>query len=350
MSNTESETTILDVAEAAEVSPSTVSRVINDSAPVADSTRAKVIETVENLGYSPNKFAHALRKQTSNIYGIIVPDISNPFFSTLIRGAEDRFHEEDLSVIICDTKGELDKEERNVKMLIKERVDGVIVTSAEGQVEGINRLFEEGIPVIAVDRKPTSGEITAVLTDDIGSGVRATEHLRDKGCRSIGFVRGPSGVSTAERRFEGYVKAMEGFGWELDNDLVAEGDFTFESGKNALEKLTEQVGRDNLPDGLVVANDLMAVGVIRKSEEFGVKVPDELAVVGFDDILLSRLVNPALTTIAASTYEMGQTAVDFLLDKVKDEGFDGKNFSGKTLKTNLVERQSSQFGGEVDGQ
>lgn len=338
------EVTIMDVAEAAGVSPSTVSRVINDSAPVADSTRKRVLNTVERLGYRPNKFAHALRKQTSEVFGIIVPDISNPFFSTLIRGAEDRFHEKNLSVIICDTKGELDKEERNVEMLIKERVDGVIVTSAEGQLEGINRLFEEGIPVIAADRSPTEREISAVLADNNGSGFRATQHLMDQGCFRIGFVRGPAGVSTAEKRFEGYQEALDSAGREINPDLISAGDFTFEGGKKALEELVEKAGRENLPDGLVVANDLMAVGVIRKSEELGVEVPEKLAVVGFDDILLSRLINPTLTTVAAPTYEMGKTAVDFLLDKL-EEGEDGtEKIRKRTLKTHLVERESSQYG------
>ncbi len=340
----ENEVTIMDVAEAAEVSPSTVSRVLNDSAPVADSTRSEVMEAVETLGYRPNKFAHALRKQSSGVFGIIVPDISNPFFSTLIRGAEDRFHEKDLSVIICDTKGQLDKEERNVEMLIKERVDGVIVTSAEGQVEGISKLFEEGIPVIVVDRNPTEREITAVMTDNLGSGVQATEHLMEQGCRRIGFVRGPEGVSTAEKRFEGYREALNSAGQEVNPKLIAGGDFTFEGGKRALEELVAQTGRGNLPDGLVVANDLMAVGVIRKSEELGIKVPDELAVVGFDDILLSKLINPTLTTVAAPTYEMGKQAVDFLLDKLKSSGQGERNIRKKTLETHLVERESSQYG------
>lgn len=337
------EATILDVAETAGVSPSTVSRVINDSAPVSKSTRSRVIEAVEKLGYRPNKFAHALRKQYSDVFGIIVPDISNPFFSTLIRGAEDNFHKNDLSVIICDTKGELDKEQRNVEMLIKERVDGVIVASTEGQVEGLNRLFEEGIPVIAVDRKPVSEEIPAVLMDDEGSGVKATEHLMEKGCKSIGFVRGPSGTSTAEERFSGYKKSLEESDYLFDQDMVASGDFTFEGGKKAMEELVKLNGKENLPDGIVVANDMMAVGVIRESEEIGIEVPRELAVVGFDDILLSRLIKPALTTISAPTYDMGQTAVDFLLEKVKSDT-EMENNKKEILGTNLVIRQSSQYG------
>jgi len=340
------EVTIMDVAEKAGVSPSTVSRVINESAPVADSTRSRVIEAVESLNYRPNKFAHALRKQSSGVCGIIVPDISNPFFSTLIRGAEDRLHEKDLSVIICDTEGEMEKEERNVEMLIKERVDGVIVTSAEGGVNGINRLFEEGIPVIAADRKPTDREITAVLSDDVGSGGQATKHLIERGCKKIGFIRGPRGVSTAERRFQGYKKALNQEGLSFQSDLVAQGDFTFKSGKKALEKILSKRGEDGLPDGLVVANDLMAVGVIRKSEELAINVPEELAVVGFDDILLSRLINPKLTTVSVPTYNMGKLAVDYLLNRIKERRGGGSEVQEKTLKTELVERDSSQFGVE----
>ncbi|MBS3791664.1 LacI family DNA-binding transcriptional regulator [Candidatus Bipolaricaulota bacterium] len=342
------EVTIMDVAEAAGVSPSTVSRVINDSAPVSESTRSKVVKAVDDLGYRPNKFAHALRKQTSEVFGVIVPDISNPFFSTLIRGAEDRFHENDLSLIICDTKGELDKEQRNVEMLIKERVDGAIVTSAEGEVDGIYRLFEEGIPVIAVDREPTSREITAVLTDDEGSGVQATQHLMEKGCRRIGFIRGPSGISTAEKRFAGYRKSLEESGKTFKPELVAQGDFTFEGGKRAFEELVRLNGREELPDGIVVANDMMAVGVIRKAEELGIEVPEDLAIVGFDDILLSRLINPPLTTVSAPTYEMGQIAVDFLLEKVEVDR-DMANSRKKVLKTHLVERRSSQYGARRNG-
>lgn len=339
----ESEVTIMDVAEKAGVSPSTVSRVINESAPVADSTRSRVIDAVESLNYRPNKFAHALRKQSSGVCGIIVPDISNPFFSTLIRGAEDRLHEKDLSVIICDTEGEMEKEKRNVEMLIKERVDGVIVTSAEGGVNGINRLFEEGIPVIAADRKPTDRNIPAVLSDDTGSGRQATEHLIGKGCRSIGFIRGPRSVSTAEGRFWGYQKALKKNGLSFQEDLIAQGNFTFESGKNALKEILVKRGGDGLPDGLVVANDLMAVGVIRKSEKLGIGVPEELAVVGFDNILLSRLINPKLTTVSVPTYRMGEQAVDYLLNEIGDKKNEISEVPEKTFKTKLIERESSQF-------
>ncbi len=341
----ENEVTIMDVAEKAGVSPSTVSRVVNDSAPVADSTKSRVIKAVESLDYRPNKFAHALRKQSSGVCGVIVPDISNPFFSTLIRGVEDRLHEKDLSVIISDTEGEREKEERNVEMLIKERVDGVIVTSAEGGVNGINRLFEEGIPVIAADRKPTDRDITAVLSDDLGAGIQATEHLIEKTCKDVGFIRGPSGVSTAEGRFRGYKKTLKKTDSRFREDFVAQGDFTFESGKKALDKIIDTAGRNELPDGLVVANDLMAVGVIRRAEELGIVVPAELAIVGFDDILLSRLINPTLTTVSVPTYRMGKIAVDYLLKKIKKTD-EAPEVHEKTLKTRLVERESSQFGGK----
>ncbi|MFP3953873.1 MAG: LacI family DNA-binding transcriptional regulator [Candidatus Acetothermia bacterium] len=340
------EPTILDVAEKAGVSPSTVSRVINETAPVAEATKKKVTDAIESLGYRTNKFAHALRKQSSNVFGIIVPDISNPFFSTLIRGAEDRFHEGGLSTMICDTKGEPKKEIRNIEMLVKERVDGVVATSTESAGNGINRLFEEEIPVVAVDRSPTSNEITTVLADNEGSGKKATRHLLEKGCRRIGFVRGPSGVSTAHERFTGYVNALEERELHADDDLITQGDFTFSSGKRALERLREKNRNSGPPDGLVVANDLMAVGVIRKAEELNVKVPGDLAVVGFDDILLSKLINPTLTTVSAPTYRMGATAAGLLLNEVESNRM-GRADRGKRVvfATELVERESSQLGG-----
>ncbi len=341
------EVTILDVAEKAGVSPSTVSRVINESAPVANETRKKVKAAAESLGYTPNKFAHALRKQTSNVFGIIVPDISNPFFSTLIRGAEGKFHEEKRSVIICDTKGETDKEQINVEMLIKERVDGVIVTSAEREIEGMNRLLESGIPVTAVDRKTRIERIPTVMADNEGAGRSATDHLLEKGCDDIGFVRGPSGVSTAKERFKGYSKAMEKEGLSVDETSVTQGDFTFEGGRKALKALVDVNGRNSLPGGIVVANDLMAVGVIRGAQEMGIEVPASLAVVGFDDILFSRLVKPTLTTISAPTYEMGKTAAKLTLEMAKRREEKGSlDREDRVFETSLVERESSQYGVE----
>lgn len=339
------EPTILDVAEQAGVSPSTVSRVINETAPVADATRKKVTQAIESLGYRTNKFAHALRKQASNVFGIIVPDISNPFFSTLIRGAEDRFHDDGRSTMICDTDGQPDKEARNVEMLVKERVDGALITSTESESNGIPRLIDENIPVVAVDRSPTGYEMTAVLADNEGAGAIATGHLLDRGCRRIGFIRGPAGVSTAHERFIGYVNALKSRGLEVQEDLIARGDFTFDSGKNALEELLTENGEDKFPDGLVVANDLMGVGVIRKAEEMNLQVPEKLAVVGFDDILLSRLINPTLTTVSAPTYDMGKTAAQLLLETVEADRHGDKIKSKRMVfSTKLVERESSQFG------
>ncbi len=339
------EPTILDVAEQAGVSPSTVSRVINETAPVAEATKKKVTEAIESLGYRTNKFAHALRKQASNVFGIIVPDISNPFFSTLIRGAEDRFHEDGLSTMICDTDGQPEKEARNVEMLVKERVDGALVTSTESESNGIPRLIDKDIPVVAVDRSPTGYEMTAVLADNEGAGMIATEHLLNRGCRMIGFVRGPAGVSTAHERFIGYVNGLESRGLEVQEGLIARGDFTFNSGKRALEELIAANNESEFPDGLVVANDLMGVGVIRKAEEMNLHVPGELAVVGFDDILLSKLINPTLTTISAPTYEMGGTAAQLLLETVEaDRKRAERKHKRIVFSTKLVERESSQFG------
>lgn len=342
------EVTILDVAEKAGVSPSTVSRVINESAPVASETRKKVNAATEALGYTPNKFAHALRKQTSNVFGIIVPDISNPFFSTLIRGAEGKFHEENRSVIICDTKGETDQEQINVEMLIKERVDGVIVTSAEREIKGLSRLLESGIPLIAVDRKTKIDGIPTVMADNEGAGRSATEHLLDRGCDEIGFIRGPAGVSTASERFKGYRMALRNRDLNVDRAFVMHGDFTFESGREALRRLVETNDRGSLPSGIVVANDLMAVGVIRGAEELEIEVPTSLAVVGFDDILLSRLINPSLTTVSAPTYEMGKTAAELTLDRAEggEEAGEGE-MEDRVFETELVERESSQYGDEL---
>lgn len=198
--------------------------------------------------------------------------------------------------------------------------------------------------MVAVDRNPTKKEISAVLTDGEGAGVRATEHLLEKGCRSVGFVRGPQGVSTAEKRFAGYKKSLEDSGKKHDPDFVVQGDFTFEGGKEALAGLFEKFGIEGIPDGLVAANDLMAVGVIRQAEELGINVPRELGLVGFDDILLSRLINPSLTTVAAPTYEMGSIGAELLLKELEERNEGVNKVRKKTLKTNLVERESSQFG------
>lgn len=336
-----SKITIEEVANLAGVSASTVSRVVNESAPVSEEKVERVYDAINELGYRPNKFAHALRKGKSKVVGILVPDVSNPFFSTLVRGAEFQLHDNDLSAMICDTNSEPGREQEYAATLVQERVDGVLYVNS-GQKHNLDQLLEYEVPVIAVDREPAIEGISKVLADNKTGSKAITNHLLEQGCEELGFIHGPKGVSTAEDRFRGFIEALQEAGLTPQEEFTARGDFTFEGGKKAIGSLKLDPDTNRYPDGFVISNALMAVGAIRKLEKMQLRVPRDIAVVGFDDILLGELINPPLTTVYSPVYDMGKKAVEILLDTIRklEEGLDPgpKEY---VFDTSVITRQSS---------
>ena len=296
--------TITDVAREADVSPATVSRALNGSGAVSADRAARVRAAATRLGYLPHGPARALRRKVNPVWAAIVADIGNPFFTAVVRGIEDVARAEDHRLVLCNSDESVDTEAAYVDVVIAEQMSGVVIAVASPGESNLQPLLDRGIRVVAVDRRPSGLDVDSVVVDNRLGGEIATAHLLARGCRRIGFVTGPARVDTANERLQGYRDAL---GSRFDRSLVRRADFKLDGGYRAAQSLLEAK-----PDALFVANEPMTVGALRALQEAGVRVPDDIAVVGFDDAPWATLVNPQLTVVAQPAYEIGRAAAELL--------------------------------------
>jgi LacI family transcriptional regulator len=328
-----------DVARLAGVSRATVSYVINDrsggNVRISDETRKRVMQVVEKLGYQPNVLARSLRDGETHTIGIILPDSDNPFFAEVARGVEDTSFKHGYSVILCNSDGDLEKEQFYSKVLAKKQVDGILFLAAGDSAETLESLVSQGVPLAVVDREVAGMALDTILTHNAYGGQLATRHLLGLGHQRIGCIRGPSNVTPSAERFAGYQRALAEAGVPLNEQLIKRGDFQFESGQKAARELLILEDR---PTALFACNDLMAIGAISTAVSLGFCVPNDLSVVGFDDIRLASVYNPALTTVVQPKYEMGVVATEMLLERVRDPQILPRR---RVLDTSLVVRLST---------
>jgi len=326
--------TIKDVAQRAGVSPTTVSHVINETRFVSEELRVRVLEAMEELNYQRSAVARSLRRKETQTIGMMVPDSSNPFFAEVARGIEDTSFSQGYSVILCNSDGDMEKEQFYINVLVEKRVDGIIFVAAGGSAQHIRSLLERDMPLVVVDREIAGVEVDSVLTDNLHGGYLATKHLIELGHRRIGCITGPSDLTPSAERVLGYKRALTEHNLAVDENLIRKGNFHYESGHKAvLEFLT----MDDPPTAIFACNDLMAVGAISGARKQSWRVPEDLAIVGFDDIALASFANPPLTTIAQPKYEMGTLAVQMLMERIKDKTIPPRR---RLLETTLVVRES----------
>lgn len=324
-----------DVAERAGVSVTTVSHVINETRPVSDDLRRRVLEAMHALGYQPNALARSLRRKETHTIGMIVPDSANPFFAEVARGIEDASFEQGYSVILCNSDGDLEKELLYTNVLSEKRVDGILFVAAGVSTEHIRALQARQMPLVVVDRDIPDVVVDSVLIHNARGGWLATQHLIELGHRRIGCITGPSDVTPSAERVIGYQQALQEAGIPLDEALIVKGDFQYESGYRAAQQL---LALDDPPTAIFACNDLMAVGAISAAVELGFQVPARLSVVGFDDIRLASFANPPLTTVAQPKYEMGVVAMTMLLERMRERDMSPRR---RLLDIRLVVRQST---------
>jgi LacI family transcriptional regulator len=324
-----------DVAERAGVSVTTVSHVINETRPVSDELRQRVLAAIDELGYQPNVLARSLRRGETHTIGMIVPDSANPFFAELARGIEDTSFAHGYNLILCNSDGDLDKELIYADVLTEKQVDGILFVAAGVSTDHIRALQERRIPVVIVDREIPDVSVDQVLTDNARGGWLATRHLLELGHRCIGCITGPSDVTPSAERVTGYRQALSEGGIPVDEVLIVKGDFQYESGYRAARQI---LARDDPPTAIFTCNDLMAVGAISAAVEMGRQVPVNLSVVGFDDVRLASFANPPLTTIVQPKYEMGVLATTMLLERMRDHDIPPRR---RLLDTSLLIRQST---------
>ncbi|MQA27857.1 MAG: substrate-binding domain-containing protein [Micromonosporaceae bacterium] len=327
--------TIYDVAQRAEVSAATVSRVLNGHASVDPQLAERVRAAVEELGYRPNALARNLRRSRTSLWGVIISDVGNPFFTALVRGVEDVAQSSRYSVVLCNSDEDPAKEADYVTVALAEQMAGVIL-SPSGAAEGVRKLLDAETPVVVIDREVPGVSVDSVLVDNEHGSAEATAHLLAGGYQAIACITGPAGISTADRRLRGYRQALTEAGRAHDETLVRHSDFRERGGYEAMASLLEA---GSPPDAVFVANNLMAVGALECLVARGVAVPNQMGIVGFDDLPWADLVRPALTTVGQPTYELGRTAAQLLAERIADPG---KEPATVVLKTELHVRGTSR--------
>jgi LacI family transcriptional regulator len=300
-----------DVALRAGVSPATVSRVLNGSGAVSPERAARVREAAAELGYTPSGPARALRQQKTRVWAAVIADIQNPFFTAMVRGMEDVALAEGHRLVLGNTDEDLEKEAAYLDIAVAEQMAGVVIAVASARDSRLDVLLDRGIPVVAVDRRPKRHEdaVDSVVVDNELGARQATEHLLAAGARRIACITGPARVSTASERLAGYQAALRAGGIAPDGDLVRRADFKEDGGYAATRTL---LGARPRPDALFVANNLMTLGALRAVQEAGLRVPDDLLLVGWDDAPWTTLISPQLTVVAQPTQEIGRQAARLL--------------------------------------
>lgn len=303
-------TTISDVAEAARVSPATVSRVLNGNTGVASELQARVHAAVESLGYRPNGVARGLRRQATMVLGVVISDVTNPFFTSMVRGFEDVAQAAGYSVVLANSDEDLEKERRYLEVAVAEQMAGVALCPTSSGRTDVSLLARYGTPVVTVDRELNGGGVDNVSIDNHLAARLVTEHLIGQGRAHIAFISGPTTTTTGERRLAGYRAAIRAAGLST---MVKRSDFRVDGGYRAAGELLDARPET---DGMLVSNNLMAVGALRALQERGLALPDDIAFASFDGVMWAQILNPTLTVMEQPTYEIGRRAAELLLERI----------------------------------
>ncbi len=327
--------TIKHVAARAGVSFTTVSHVLNGTRRVSDSARQRVEQAVAEMGYAPSAVARALKMSETHILGVLVPNITNPFFAELTRGIEDRCRQTDYSVFLCNSDDDPGRQLRYLQGLLERRVDGLVLAAAAGDASVLTqRLASSRVPTVVVDRSIPGLVADLVRVDHQAGAELAVAHLLSLGHRAVACISGPSEFAVSRARVAGWRKAMAKKRVRVDDGWRLEGDFSAAAGHGLTRRL---LARGDVT-AIFASNDLQAIGALRAAAELGVNVPRDLSVIGFDGIELGSYVYPALTTVGYPIREMGETAASVLVDRIAGGPSDDRDV---VLEAKLVLREST---------
>ena len=332
------ELTIKDIAEKANVSITTVSRVLNKKKDgVGDATRKRVEDVIQKYNYRPNAVARSMITKNTKTIGLIVPDIRNPFFSDLARGIDDVANDREYSVVLCNVDNKPDKIMNYLLLLSEKNVDGIIFSSSDMELsrEVHTLIKKKRLSVVVIDRNFETEMYSGVFIDNEEAGYKATKHLIDFSHTRIGCITGPGSISNSSARLKGYRRAHHEAGLQINKKMIKEGDYTMEGGYEVAKVLLES----NKLTAVFAFNDLMAFGVYQAAEEIGLKIPEDLSVVGFDNITYNRILHPKLTTIGQPIYEIGKVAISQLLKQIEDRTTRSESIY---LDTQLIIRDSTR--------
>ncbi len=305
---------IREVAKRAGVSLGTVSNVLNRPEIVAEETRQRVLQAIEEIGFVRNGSARQLRAGRSQHIGLVVLDVANPFFTEVARGVEDLANEKGYVVILCNSDDSVEKESHYLHVLTEQRTQGVLITPVQNDAGYLQQLRQHGTAVVLLDRPSRSKDLCSVSVDDVQGGELAVAHLLEQGHTCIGFVHGPLSIRQCADRRRGVLKAIKVVGLDPDHAII---DITTKAqnvreGEESVEKLLSTQTR---PTAVFCANDLLALGVMRGLMKLGLSIPGDMALVGYDDVEFASVLATPLTSIRQPKYELGRTATELLLDE-----------------------------------
>lgn len=313
------EPSLVDVARRAKVNISTVSRTINKTGKIGADTQARVFKAMKDLRYKPNRVARRLRMRdgSTHLLGLIIPNIQNIFFADLARGVEDVAYRNNFAVLLCNYDEDPDKERFYLDVMQAESVDGIILPPIHETDPAVLQVVENGTPVVCVDRSLSSGNLDKVEVDNHSGAFAAVEHMIKQGHRRIGLIGGPADSSTGRERLRGYKDAHVAAGLAVKSELLRFGDYKQQSGQRLTEEL---LALASPPTALFVCNGLMTAGALESIAARGLKIPKQVAIVGFDELPLADVFNPPLTMVRQPAYEVGKSAAELLLKRIEEPG------------------------------
>lgn len=333
--------TIHDIAKALNISASTVSRALNDNSRISEKTKKAVKKMAEKLSYQPNAIASNLRTNCTKTIGVIIPRINRHFFSSAITGIEDLARKQGYSVIICQSNDQQIRETDCINTLFASRVDGVIASVAINSDNQDNyKIFtSRNIPLVFFDRISDELDTNMVLVDDFKGGFIATQHLLSKGCNKIAHLGGPLHLNIYINRLQGYLKALRMQNIPVTDSFIIHSNLSKEDGYKFAEEIFSQ---EIKPDAVFTANDTSALGVIQYCKDNDIKIPQDLAIVGFSNEPFAEYISPSLTTIEQSGFQVGLKAAELLLDVISTDD-ENRQVTSIVLPVKLIERQSSDL-------
>jgi LacI family transcriptional regulator len=328
--------TIKDIARRLDISYATVSRAMNDRYGVHPETKEKILAMAREMNYHPNAIARGLVNKHTETIGLVIPDITNPFFPEVARGVEDRAEEKGYSVFLCNTNWEQEREARHLSLLRKKRVDGIILAPVSNKSPLEGEFDDRTMPLVFVSEVRRGMGKSYVAIDNVHGGYIATRHLIQKGYRRIGFFGAKEDELTSEERYQGYKKALKEAGRKEYRKFVRFGDYGANTGNRLI---TAMIRKKDYPDAVFAVNDFFALSVMQGIQESGLSIPRDIAVIGFDDIPFASFPEIMLTTIAQPKYQMGRIAADLLLDQIHEKS--GTEKKEIILETELIERRTA---------
>lgn len=324
--------TIYDIARAAGVSIATVSKVLNGKGKISDLTCQKVLRTVKALGYEPSTIASALAGKKTNSIGLLIPDVNNPYFSEIVRGAEDEAFEHGYSLLICNTDNNEQKEKVYLWTLRQKKMDGIIIATGSTNQQTIEELTNDKIKIVLLSRDIPNVDLARVMLDNFKGGYLAGDYLLSLGHRSIGVITESLKIGSSKDRLDGFQEALKGN--KAKYFVSSSNIYGIEAG---VAQATELLSKHDIT-AIFALNDLLAIGALQTCHEFDKSVPDDISLIGFDDTIFSKIVYPPLTTIAQPIYDIGRKTAALLIEAIEEN----KQLTKKiVIEPKLVVRKST---------